>query len=203
MGNTYLIYTEMMIDGKWRCIDGYYYHKPYGKNKERLRLMTTYENGSRSYFGETYQELKSIGDMIKFSDLSKEIQDEHPGLRYEYNIYGEENKDKEAYYVVVGYDDFNRKVPKNYSNHAIIHKDRIAAYENSEIDEIWQDEDIDYGKLSDLEKQCYQYYEWDSKWGWQYYFKHLKELVDFTINKYLINEFLFEEHKVRLVVFKL
>lgn len=200
MGNTYIVYTEALLDDKWRCIDGYYMHKPYGKDKEELRLFSTYENGSRSYFGETYTELEHIGKRALFTELSQEIQECYKELKYVSNWCGEDT-DEISTVVVVPYKTFDGHVPKGYSRHAIIHKDLIAAFESGDREEIWQDDEIDFNKLSDIEKQCYQYYEWDDPYGWEYNFKHLKKYVDHTINKYCNNEWLLDDPEIRLVVF--
>ena len=191
MSNTYLIYTEMLIDGEWRCIDGYRMHKSYGRDEEKMTLFCTYENGSRSSFGETYEELKCIGRKARLGDLSKEVQGGFSG-----------DIDEDWFEcVVVPCDDFMSHVPEGYSYHAIIHKDQIADYESGEIDELWQDDGIDFSKMSDLEKQCYEYYEWDDHCSWQYWFKQLKEMIDFTVNKYYNNEWLLNGNEVRIVVF--
>ncbi len=200
MGNTYIIHTEMKIDDKWKCIDGWYMHKAYNKDEEELTLFATYENGPRSYFESTYDELRHIGRKVKFSDLSKEVQDAYQSLKYRENWFGEDTKE-EAYYTVVPLDDFCNHVPKGYSNHAVIHKNRIADYESGEIDELCEDDTIDFKNMSELEKQCYQYYEWDNHWDWRYWFKILKEKIDYTVNKYYNNEWLFDNNEVRIVVF--
>lgn len=200
MSNTYLIYTELFIDNEWRCVDGYRMHKTYGENEEKMSLFCTFENGSRSSFGGTYSELEVIGRQVLFSELSKEIQQEHPSLKFEHSWTGEEI-DTEAYYLTISYADFKAHVPTGMSRHAILHKDIIADYESGEIDEIWQDDDIDFSSLSDIEKQCYQYYEWDSHWSWQYWFKILLEKIDFTINKYINNEWIFDSPDARIVAF--
>ena len=203
MGTTYIIYTEAFIDNEWRCIDGWYKTKPYGKSEEELHLMSTHENSSRSYFGDAYSELEAIGKSTKFSELSKEIQEENPDLRYKYNWSGEKTEE-ESSYVTIDYLIFNNHVPKGFSNHGIIHKDKIAAFECGDIDGIWQDDEIDFSKLTELEMKCYEYYEWDHHWDWQYWFKKIKELVDFTVGKYRNNEWSwYDEQKIRLVVFAL
>lgn len=200
MGNTYLIYTEAKIDDKWRCIDGYYYHKPYGKSEEKLSLYCTYINGSRPYFGNTYDKLCEIGQKTKFSDLSQEIQNEHPNLKYEINWHGEDAK-KEAYYVTVDLQTFNDTVPAGFQNHAVIHKDTIELYKNGELDELYQDEELDFNKMTDLERECYVYYEWDDHYSWQYHFKELKDIINYTVIKFYHNEYMFDRYECRLVVF--
>ena len=201
MGNTYFIHTEAKIDDAWRCIDGYYMHKPYGKDKEGLTLFTTYENGSRSSFGEAYEKLCEIGHEVKFSNLSKEVRKAHPGLKYLYDFCNNDEKKEESCYPVVELATFNAHVPKGYANHGIIHKDYIEQFECGDRDVLWEDESVDFGKLSDLEKQVYQYYEWDEYNNWQYHFKHLKNRIDATVEKYINNEWIFEHLEVRIVAF--
>ena len=201
MGNTYILHTEAKIDGEWRCIDGYYMLKRYDDNEEKLTLAHTYESGSRSYFGETYNKLSMIGKYILFSELSKEIQDEYPDFRYEENYSGE-SEEKEAYYKVVSLQDFNACVPKGFSRHGIIHKDRIADFENHETDELW-DESEEIADIPEVARSVYQYYEWDDPYEWPAHFKELKKAIDETVNKYFDNACYFNEREVRIVVFML
>lgn len=203
MGNTYVIYTEANIDGKWRCIDGFYYHKPYGEIEEKLCLMATYINGSRSYFGETYDELRHIGRSTPFTDLSPEIQEHEKGAKYSESFFGNDSDDKKiASYITVPLKDFLDHTPKGFQYHGIYHKNTIAMYENGEIEDLWQDEEIDYSNLSKKEKKCYDYKEWDDPCGWQYNFKKLKERIIHTINKYECNEWCIDSPEYRIVVFE-
>lgn len=201
MSNTYLLYTEAKIDNEWRCIDGRIRCKPFGENKERDVLTTLFESGSRSYFGDAYDELRSIGRSVPFSELSKEIQEEHPTLMYE-DSFLQPNKDEkiEAYYTVVPERSFLNHVPDGHEYHGVYHKNMIVAFENGEIEELYEDPERDLKSLSDEERKCYQYYEWDSQWGWWKNFKHLKNLLQFTKDKYF--DATFEDiDEVRIVVF--
>ena len=201
MGTFYNIYVEAYVNNKWRCIDGYYPHKPYGKDEYTQRLYSLYENGSRSYFGDTYLKLREIGNLTKFSDLSEEIQNFCPELKYEYYWGDEADKDREeACYTTVPVKVFQNAVPKGFSNHGVIHKDYISAYETHEMDEIWEDDKVDWDEIPEIKKQCYQYYEWDNRYEWQYYFKHINEFVNHEIMKYKNNEWTVDDPDFRLVV---
>ena len=201
MGTTYLIYTEAKIDDKWRCIDGFLNIKSYD-GEEKLRLATTYENGSRSYFGSTYDELRELGHFTLYSELSKEVKEAHPSLRYKYSWDGEEAKEEESY-LVVPYKAFVEKCPSGFSKHGIIHKDDIFLFENREIEELYQEDELDFSKMSELEKQAYKYYEWDNPFDWPCYFKVIKGDVEHTIDKYMTNSWIFERPEIRLVCFAL
>ena len=122
------------------------------------------------------------------------------GLKYESNFYGEDTKN-EACYVTVNLNTFYDMVPAGFQCHGVIHKDVLELYKTGEIDELYQDEDLDFNNMTDIEKQCYEYFEWDNKYSWFYYFKKLKDIVTNTVNKYYNNEFEFETNETRLVVF--
>ena len=203
MSSTYLLYTEAKVDGVWRCIDGFIPYVPYGKKEEKNTLMTLYESGSRSYFGDTYTELRSIGESVLFSELSQEIQEEHPGLKYEDNFWHPDRSEDdkvEAFYTVVPMNVFINHVPEGHEYHGVYHKDAIAAFESGEVEYLWENEDVDLKSLTDEEAKCYMYYEWDSPMGWYRYFKYIKEVLYYTINKYEFNTFN-DVREVRIVVF--
>ena len=68
MSTTYLLYTEAKVDGKWYTISGTVPRiiEENGAVSVKEKLSTTYESGSRSYFGETYNKLFEIGRYGKF-----------------------------------------------------------------------------------------------------------------------------------------
>lgn len=200
MGNYYYIYLEAKVGGKWKCIDGYGYRKRYDKDEEELNLMSLYENGSYSYFGETYSKLREIGNSTLFTDLSDDIQKEFPDFKFDINVFGDEKRI--ASYITIPVHTFKQYVPKNFEYHGIVHKDAIASYENDEYEEPYVDDELDFNKMSDLEKMCYQYYEWDSVFGWNYYFKKLNNMIDVEIQKFYNFNLLCEDStEFRLVVF--
>ena len=200
MGSTYLIYTEMKIDGEWHCIDGWLKYKTSKDTESKMHLATMYENGLRSSFGNTYEKLCEIGNMRLFSDLSPEIQEAHPDLKF-YHVWLEEEPDEEARYVVVDGDVFDATVPNGFQYHGVYHKDNIRAFKDGDIGELWEEDDVDLKNLSKLELKCYEYFEWDSVYDWHYWFKYLAKLKDYTVGKYLSNDFFhMDVPDVRLVV---
>ena len=201
MSSTYYIYTEAKIRNKWRCIDGTYFYVPYGKTEEKTALMATYINGSRSYFEETYEEICRIGNMIPFTELSPEVQAEHPGAKHvEYFLSGKDS-DEITTWPVVDWNVFKNHVPKGYQYHGVYHKNSIEAFNNGEIKDLWEDESVDLSKLTDIERQCYEYKEWDSEYSWQHGFKEIKDYVGDTIRKFLINDWSVENLEYRIVAF--
>lgn len=201
MGYTYVLHTEAKIDGEWRCIDGYYWLRSHmDDDKEKLKLAVLYENGSRSYFGSTYDKLLDLSESVLFSDLSKEIQAEYEDLKYTYDLFGEKSQ-VEAKYEVIPINKFYSKVPTGFSRHGIVHKDRIKDFENGDIDELW-DESPEMKKLPEISKELYQYYEWDDYDDWPIHFKEINNRVREAVDKYLDNAwYLFDEVEIRLVVF--
>lgn len=207
MGNVYLLYLEAKVrEGaekkeRWKCINGYFRDIPYGKTEEVLSLSHLLVSGSRSYFGETYDELCEIGDRTPFTELSKEIQEEHPDLKFAWDGWTGEKKDTIADYVTVPVDVFRRHVPDGFQYHGIYHKNAIESFRTGETEEIWEDENVDFGKMDALEKQCYEYFEWDSPFGWQKNFKNIAERIDFTVKQYVTDTWNFENPEMRIVAF--
>lgn len=203
MGALYLIYTEARIDDEWVCIDGYYETKSIRTGDKHLSLAATYENGSRSCFGSTYDELRHIGEYELFSNLSSEIKKQHSGLKYKYDLYMKQTDEEESY-LVIPYNLFLEKCPNVFSKHGIIHKDTIFAFEHGEIDDLYTDDEIDFSKMTELERQVYRYYEWDDLYDWPHFFKEIKKCVEHTIDKYMMNSWaLIDRPEVRLVCFEL
>ena len=201
MGNSFIIHTEAKIEDEWRCIDGYYRIKAYPSDEEKLKLAVTYENGSRSLFGSAYDKLYIIGETVPFSALSKEIQEEYKECRYAENYIGEATQE-EASYPVISLPRFYSYVPKGFSHHGIVHKDRVASFENGEIEELW-DESEELKGLPDISKDTYQYYEWDDLYDWPFYFKELKTRISENVSKYFDNAwYCNDDVEMRIVVFK-
>ena len=203
MGNTYFGHLEAKINGKWKCIDGWYKTTPRGKTEEEFRLSCLFQSGSRSYFEETYDELRVIGTMTPFTELSEEVQEAHPGLKYEYNLIPSEEPDRIAKYATVSMQTFRSRVPKNFQYHGVYHKDDVEAYESGETDELWNETEPDFKNMDPLEKQCWTYKEWDNPYGWQKHFKEISRNVDFTVGKYMADAWEFEEPEMRIVAFRL
>lgn len=198
MSTNYFLYLEAKLEDGWHCIDGYYNHKDYS-GKERLALSMMYENGSYSYFGDTYDQLRYIGTQIKFSDLSPELQEEYKDCKYKTLCPNTEQT--ETYYTTVPIDVFQSNIPKGFQHHSVVHKDQLAAYKCGDIEDLWQEDDLDLSKLSPLEQKCYEYVEWDDKQSWQYWFKKLDQIISFEIAKYLRMNWKDEGAEFRMVIF--
>lgn len=177
MSTYYNIYTEANINGKWICIDGmvpkleYDYEKhERNENKIEYKLEYTYWNGSRSYFGDTYDRLRDWGKRTSFSDLSKELQDEWKGAIEIEADGGYVDKP-----IVVDYSRIESSVDfKKFDYHRVVRKDQIFRYESGEDEDIWIEE-IDMGNLSEEQKKEFQYYEWDDPMGANAHLKVIKE----------------------------
>ena len=73
MSVSYYLYTEIKVNNKWYCIN----NKFKNMDKGNYELSTTYYSGSRSYFGETYYKLESIGNKIKKNELSDDLKEKY------------------------------------------------------------------------------------------------------------------------------
>lgn len=206
MGNTYYLYLEARVKERtgverWKCINGFYKEIPYGKTEEELRLSHLVVNGSRSYFGETYDKLHEIGTMTPFTELSREIQEAHPGFKYVYSGWSNEKTDEIERYVTVPVTAFRACVPKGFKYHGVYHKDAIARFESGESEELWNEEDVDFSKMDPLEKQCWAYKEWDSPESWEKNFKDIDERIRSAEQQYVTDTWDFDEHEMRIVAF--
>ena len=193
MSTTYLIYTEAKLNDEWRCIDGYCWFSSSKDKAEEKHLLTTYESGSRSYFGDTYDKLRHIGFWKPYSELSKEVREAHPRAEYECSFTTDDNKKEEAVYLTVPIKDFDAAVPDGFQYHGVFHKDSIYLYEKGEIEELYTDDSVNLKKLPKEERKCYQYYEYDSVFDWPYWFKILKRIKDETVGKYFRNNYTYYE----------
>ena len=206
MSSTYFLYLEAKVkEGnlpeRWKCINGFYKTIPYGKTEEVLRLSHLTVNGSRTYFGNAYEKLSEIGTMTPFTELSKEVREEHPELEYVFDFNTGKRTDEIENYVTIPLQVFEATVPKGFSIHGVYHKDAIAAFENGEMEELLEDENARLKKMDQLEKQCYAYKEWDSPFGWEIRFKELAERIKNTKTQYMNDTWDFDEHEMRIVAF--
>ena len=169
MSMSYFLYTEALIDDKWFCIN------PAFEKEGKRRIAMTYESGSRSYFGQTADKIEEIGGALRFEDLSAELQE-----RYE------SCKDSEYVRIMAAEVDAMRGcLPSRqvHEFHGIVRKDSVFAYESGDIEEPYEAVTPEqYAKLDYVEKQLYQYYEWDDPMGWFVHFKEILEHVDWQIH---------------------
>lgn len=192
MGADYYIYTEVKINDKWISIDPLVpklvdtrkswreSHKYNGEVEYEHQL--TYWNGSRSYFGETFDKLGEIGYTINFADLSDEVK-EHWAGTVEAEANGERMYAPPP--VCVDYEKFKRYVDVNrFDYHRLVHKDQWTLYKAGEIEDLYGVDHDAFVELTPEERQCYEYHEWDEPMGWNTYFKHIlkcveKRIIDF------------------------
>ena len=190
MSTNYIIYTEVKHKDKWYCIN----NKIINVKENKAQLSTTYWSGSRSYFGETYNKLESIGKSINKKELSYELKE----------IHGEETDANEILPIAVDYEKMKNCVPadKFFENYGYVNKNIIARYKLGDIDDIYDWIDIyEYEKLDSKEKQMYEYFEWDNSEGWLVYFKEIIEHVKWQIMEWEDINIGNDIDKIRLIVF--
>ncbi len=194
MGADYFVYTEAKIGDKWVSIDPRVpklvdkrssWQEPHQYDGTvEYKPQLTYWNGSRSYFGESYNKLRQLGWEIKFADLSDEVKKEwSSSLEAE-----QEERDDRFYYptpIYVDYNDFKKCVDYNrYDYHHLVHKDQWVLFETGEIEDIYGVEHEEFAELTPEEKQCYEYHEWDEPMGWNDHFKTLLRCVNQRITDF-------------------
>ena len=168
MSTSYYLYTEAFIDNQWVCIN------PTFEKEGKRRLAMTYENGSRSYFGQTADKIEEIGSPLQFKNMSPQLQERYENCR-----------DSEYVRILSAEVDAMRNcLPTGQAHefHGIVRKDSVFAYESGDIEEFYEAITPEqYAKLDDVGKQVYQYYEWDDPMGWFVHFKEILEHVDWQI----------------------
>jgi hypothetical protein len=191
MGADYIFYTEVKRDGVWHAMNGKYY----SEEKKDYVLAETYWNGSRSYFGETYNKIKEIGVSVPTKELSEEVLLKESWLT-------EDDDDDYPYAVVVDWKEFAAAIPKTKRKDSCgyVHKSAIWEYEaeGSEIYEYLSGEE--YNELSDAVKKEYEFYEWNDPTGWRSYFKEIAKRIDNQIMSYMnVNDMWKAPENIRVV----
>lgn len=207
MSSYYYVYTEVKTPEGWKCVNQYLPKKDEKSGKERWVLIPTYESGSRSYFGNTYDELRYIG-VGKPDNLSEAIALEHPEpeRREEPSVLLDSYYENRVF--AVPYKTFSNKTPKanQYQHCGFYHKDVIFSYETGEREDLFEAEvnTEEYNKLpQEIRDKCYRYYEWDNNWDWPYHFKIIKERSDLLIGQWMdFHNIWMEEYEARLIVYE-
>lgn len=202
MGDTYLVYTEIKRGNKWQCIDPYLPKLNKETGEKEMRLLTTYENGSRSCFSSTYDKLRELG-YIKPDDLSDTLQTLHQRLH-------DDDPAWQWYYdegcIVVSLRNLRNALPdlKQHQHCGVYHKDKIFAFEHGEREDLFEEDVLpaEYIKLPEELRKCYQYYEWDEPWDWPRYIRILLEKAQGRISDWMNFEFELDEPEARLVVYR-
>ena len=214
MSTTYLIYTEIKLKDEWICIC------PYIKRENGQEILTTtYESGSRTYFGSTYDKLYELNIGINFPDglsptLKKKFYDDVFERAKEnqdpYSSYKPE--DTIQYYehsiVCVPLHTMRDALPSGTSlrhqYHGIFHKDDIYRYESGETEYIEPVNHNKYVKLDEKEKEAYMYYEYDDPMDWPYHFKEIIRAVRYDLARYIDATASWgSEPQVRIIAFAL
>lgn len=191
MSTYYFLYTEAVVDGKRICLDGHI--KDLERNK--LRLSMTYENGSRSYFGEAADEFRRYGYVLKMTDLSDELKEEFPSLLMEDN-----------YTTIIGVDWslFKSVTPADdeYQLHGWVRKDDLHMFKHDEdMEYIEFVEPEELRNMSPEEKKLIEYYEYDDSMSWEKYFKIIRSAVGETISRWSSVNYLKDLKDIRIVMF--
>ena len=201
MGCTYLLYLEGKVDGKWKCLNGWYREVPYGQKKAKLMPSHLYWSESRSSFGETYEKLSEIGRFVPFSKLSPEVRKAHPDFKFKWDWMKNEETREEETYLVVPLEAFRATVPKGFENHGVYHKDMLERFDAYETDELWNEEEPDLSSMDPEERKCWEYREWDDRDGWRRWFKKLNERVDAVLEQRSIDTWDDPPTETRIVAF--
>lgn len=191
MSTYYFLYTEAVVDGKRICLDGYV--RDIERNK--LRLSMTYENGSRSYFGDAADEFRGYGYELKMADLSDELKEEFPSLL---------NDDNYTTIIGVDWSLFKSATPDDdeYQLHGWVYKDDLHTFMHDEyVNYIEFVEPEELRNMSPEEKKLLEYYEYDDSMSWEKYFKIIRSAVDETISRWTSVNYLKDLKDIRIVMF--
>lgn len=186
MSSDYYFYTEALVDGTWYGIDPRVLRLQHGDSGMTWQVNHTYWNGSRSYFGETFEKLEEISVPIKLEDTSAEFR-----MNKIMNWRGDD-KDIAPYY-----DKALRVLPMEkllalkpdkdtHEIHGIYHKDRIVLFEDGTLEDLYE-EDISpeaYSALDAEAKRVYKYYEWDNPMSWRHYIPILISAVNARVAEF-------------------
>ena len=168
MSTSYYLYTEAYIDNEWVCIN------PAFEKDGKRRIATTYESGSRSYFGQTADKIEEIGCALRFCDMSTELQE----------CFANSRNSEYVRILSAEIDEMKSCLPAEQPHefHGIVHKNSVFAYESGDIEEIYEPiTPEEYAQMHEVGKQLYQYYEWDDPMGWFVNFKEILQHVNWQI----------------------
>lgn len=201
MGNTYLVYTEIRHHDKWQCIDPYLPKLNKRTGQMDMQLLTTYENGSRSCFSNTYDKVRELG-ITRPDDLSDTLKEKFP-------IHHEEDPSWQQYYregcFAVSLRTLKDALPPTgiYQYHGVYHKDMIYAFEHGETDELYEPVDHEeYKEMPEELRKCYQYYEWNDAYDWPHYFRIIIERANIRIYDWKECNFECDDPEARLIFYR-
>ena len=184
MSTYYEIHTEVKIGEVWHCVDPLVLHVKTQYHEQEYILGSTYENGSRSFFGRSADKLQELSERFSFDDLSEELKADFMKWR----IPPEEIPDEVMRYsYCIPLDQVRKAVSKinGKANHAIVPKDQIVAFETGDADGIYDPiSPKEYSKLDEEAKKVYQYYEWDDPMEWECHFREILKRINRNISAF-------------------
>lgn len=206
MGAEYVVYTEVMHEGRWVGVDPLVLRlkNNVGQKEDAYKMVPTYWNGSRTYFSKTYSKLRDLSSWrVRYDDLSEEVK-----KNLQEDIFDEGTNEENIKYLnenmqVVAFDAMCRAIPKEKNdNFGFVLKSDIYSFEN-ENEEIYEWLSAEeYHELSDEEKRAYRYYEWNDPEGWVCHFIELKDRVEHRLKDFADNNYLSDyPDSVRMIVF--
>lgn len=180
MGANYYIYAEMKNDkGEWELIP----QKMFNRKDNKWEIPPIYWNGSRTYFSESYDKLRSIGKLINKNEISKET----------LNNYWHDIDDIYDNIVAVPFNKIVNECSngnKQYSG--FVRKNDIFDYENDRIDYFSSLSGKEFNRLSDAAKMDYEYYSWNDPYGWYGIFQIIIENVKTILALYSYVNYLYD-----------
>lgn len=201
MSTYYNIRTEVKVNGAWHCVDPLILQVKDDGSVGEYKLASTYWNGSQSYFGAAADKLIEISMPCKYDEYSPEIKALFDTWKFDY-------EDKESYLarntyaiplarVKAAVDSLGGK-----TNHAIVHKDSIVAFETGDIEDIYNTIDPqDYSVLDPEAKKLYQYYEWDEAMHWGPYLRKVLEKAYWRVSDFTNANWIEQEVEARLIMY--
>ena len=172
MGTEYEVYTVGTVHGKRKCLNGYVFN-----DKGDKKLTSTYWNGSRTYFSNTYQKLYEIGSRATAASIPDNLKEAILDNQWEgYDI-------NESEFLEVSLSDILKVLPKDgvhdmcgFFSHESLLRVEFDGLSYSDAEYIDTEQ---YAGLSKGGQKQYKYIEWDDDFGW---LKHLRKIVSLVQN---------------------
>lgn len=170
MSAYYYLYTAYYDEekGEYKRID------PYFRNKEGKLVQTELVwSGSRSYFSDTWDKLNEIAN----DTYSKEIK----GIKgLNLADFRDEETDYATSLFVVSFDTLREYTPESNRFEQVGFKMRTSDDEDIKDECGYLLTPEEYSQLDDEAKKCYEFYEFDSYFSWQYHFKYILERLRYV-----------------------
>lgn len=152
MGTYYTFYSEVEINGKWELLNP----------KFMGEQTVTYWNGSRSYFGETCDELREISDgyIRNISDMSSGLVEYFKSISYDDTPFANDKGDLNPAYTMISIpaEIMKELAEKDTKKKAYVPVDELQNFKNGTSEEIY--DYISVTEYKDLDKELQSHYEW-------------------------------------------